>query len=424
MKYYPADVTGPTPGGLVDAEVKLGVAAGTTFAFESDGVWEDTFARNVGDPLAAGPNSNFSILNYHRSNDVFRGAAGADNQLLMGNGKFALFLDDPYSANGDSPRLENIQQILCGSGGQLVDLTSERFTYGSVTIQGGSGNDVLWANAGNDAISGGGGNDNLWGGSGHDELSGGSGKDVLRGGAGNDTVRGGQDNDNVSGGDGNDSIFGDTGRDTLSGNGGDDYLTGGDGNDRLSGGNGSNKLLGGKGADKLSGGHNSDRLEGNTGADTLNGGGGTDVLFGHEDNDVLNGGNGNDQLHGDGGNDRLSGGAGNDVIYGNKGSDVLSGGSGKDRFVWLANEHFSTVTGSSVDLIRDFTKKDVLDFSDLIDNEPFKNASDFVFFDDTADGIKVYVATTPGGSLKPVVTLEDFHGASVADAQKDGWLII
>ena len=76
-------------------------------------------------------------------------------------------------------------------------------------------------------------------------LNGGSGNDVLRGGAGQDVLRGDSGNDTVTGGGGNDRLYGGSGDDTLDGGGGDDVLVsiGGRGDD--------DRLTGGAGADQF-----------------------------------------------------------------------------------------------------------------------------------------------------------------------------
>nr|WP_170249393.1 heparin lyase I family protein [Methylobacterium haplocladii] len=60
-----------------------------------------------------------------------------------------------------------------------------------ITINDGSGSNVVTGGAGNDTLRGNDGNDTLIGGAGNDYLSGGSGDDVLIGGAGADTMYGG-----------------------------------------------------------------------------------------------------------------------------------------------------------------------------------------------------------------------------------------
>ena len=59
------------------------------------------------------------------------------------------------------------------------------------SIQGGSGNDTIYAGSGDDWVQGNDGNDNLFGGSGQDILVGGEGSDVLHGGSDQDILIGG-----------------------------------------------------------------------------------------------------------------------------------------------------------------------------------------------------------------------------------------
>ncbi|WP_165614667.1 cadherin-like domain-containing protein, partial [Sinorhizobium alkalisoli] len=65
----------------------------------------------------------------------------------------------------------------------------------TITITGGTGNDILVGGGGNDTLSGGGGNDWLIGGAGNDTIDGGTGNDLLDGGAGNNILTGGAGND-------------------------------------------------------------------------------------------------------------------------------------------------------------------------------------------------------------------------------------
>jgi hypothetical protein len=78
-----------------------------------------------------------------------------------------------------------------GDGNDVVDLTSTRFTYGDVTINGGAGNDTLWSNAGNDVLDGGTGDDTLEGGAGNDTYVHGvhGGDDVVSETGGQDAVQ-------------------------------------------------------------------------------------------------------------------------------------------------------------------------------------------------------------------------------------------
>ena len=79
------------------------------------------------------------------------------------------------------------------------------------TVNGTSGNDVIFAGGGNDTVNAGGGNDlvcggndddTLNGGPGNDKLDGDDGVDVLNGDANNDTLIGGPGDDEAAGGDG------------------------------------------------------------------------------------------------------------------------------------------------------------------------------------------------------------------------------
>ncbi len=59
---------------------------------------------------------------------------------------------------------------------------ADRFSYGSVILWGGSGNDPLTATAFDDVLEGGDGDDRLQVGAGPDRLFGGAGNDVIIGG--------------------------------------------------------------------------------------------------------------------------------------------------------------------------------------------------------------------------------------------------
>jgi Ca2+-binding RTX toxin-like protein len=122
--------------------------------------------------------------------DIFEGSSDA-NVLVMTddeNGD-ALFVDDVYTALGDQARLSQIDEIRAGLGDDIVDMTSQQFSYigDGVTIYGGSGDDVIWANNGNNILFGDAGSDRIVGGTGNDVIIGGSGDDSMHGAGGNDT---------------------------------------------------------------------------------------------------------------------------------------------------------------------------------------------------------------------------------------------
>jgi Ca2+-binding RTX toxin-like protein len=121
---------------------------------------------------------------------------GGDDYLLMSS--FGDYLS--ITNNVGMQVLYNIEQFLAGDGGDVINLAHSTITYGNVTIYGGEGNDILWANVGNDTIYGSGGNDIIDGGPGNDTLEGNADHDQIFGGAGNDILRGGDGDDILFGG--------------------------------------------------------------------------------------------------------------------------------------------------------------------------------------------------------------------------------
>lgn len=134
--------------------------------------------------------------------------------------------------------------------------------------------------------------------------------------------------DTINGTSGDDLIFALNGSDTVNGGNGNDCIVGGGGADTLRGGNGNDVILGEAGADLLDGGNQDDDLYGGDGTDTLNGGNGSDMLWGGNGTDSLNGGNGNDTLLGGAGNDSLRGDNGKDTLDGEADNDSAHGGTG------------------------------------------------------------------------------------------------
>ena len=148
-------------------DILEGGAGDDTFMYGADGTYGDgAIADNVG---GAGDDDDsgdwVSVADMNKSDDTFIGGSGEDT-LKMTDGNDALFLDD----GGSGPNISGIEKIEAGAGNDVVDLTSNDFVYGDVTIDGGEGDDVLWASLGDD------------------ELIGGTGDDMLDGGAGDDTA--------------------------------------------------------------------------------------------------------------------------------------------------------------------------------------------------------------------------------------------
>ncbi|MBB2943179.1 Ca2+-binding RTX toxin-like protein [Actinoplanes lutulentus] len=228
-----------------------------------------------------------------------------------------------------------------------------------VTLEGGSGNDILVGGSNLDRLFGGSGADKLYGGDNNDVLYGGTGNDKLYGqDGGGDYLYGDENDDALYGGEGDDKIFGGAGNDKLYGERHYDKLEGGAGNDYVNGGAGSDILWGDVknapaviGADVILGGPDNDTVnydrpqatadldgvkgddgapgEGDTlGTDVENlaGNGAGDYTFtGNNADNLLWGAAGDDVIHGGGGDDDIRGNAGANKLYGNAGDDKIHG---------------------------------------------------------------------------------------------------
>jgi hypothetical protein len=129
----------------------------------------------------------------NRIEDIFAGSDDAATLLLTDDTHGdALFLDDIYSlfpvGMDAQARVMKINEIRAGQGDDIVDLTSQRFEYvgGGMTVRGGLGDDVIWANTGGNSLFGDAGNDRIVGASGDDIIVGGEGNDILYGRGGDD----------------------------------------------------------------------------------------------------------------------------------------------------------------------------------------------------------------------------------------------
>jgi VCBS repeat-containing protein len=177
-------------GAAADDVFAIGVAGGNgdhAFNFQVDGVWPSCQddRTNVGSPGKRGTREEVSIGGKNRTDATYAGGTGSDTLVGTG-GADALLLDRGSSG----PRIVSIETINMGAGNDVVDLTSTRYTYGNVTVNGDAGKDVLWTSAGNDVLDGGAGNDTLAGGAGDDVYvhGVGGGDDVITETSGNDTI--------------------------------------------------------------------------------------------------------------------------------------------------------------------------------------------------------------------------------------------
>ena len=166
------------------------------FFAHAAGTWESGYlAQHVGSLNDwAGTDEYAALFGKNKLADIFECSDDANVLLLTddANGD-ALFVDDIYTASPENiaetqARIAQIDEIRAGSGNDIVDMTSQRceYTGDGLTIRGGDGDDVIWANKGNNMLFGDAGDDRLVGASGIDVIAGGVGNDSMHGGGGND----------------------------------------------------------------------------------------------------------------------------------------------------------------------------------------------------------------------------------------------
>jgi serralysin len=279
------------------------------------------------------------------NSQTYDGLGGFD-YLLMSNNGDALFLDKiavngPNHVQSSVPTLQNVEYIIAGAGGDVINLASDIYILTDIRIDGGAGDDILWTNEGNDIVSGLDGNDHIVTGAGNDHLKGLNDDDYLNGGTGADFLEGGNGNDVLTYSvDGVWDNAGANGLYELSGTnrshdtfkGGEDYdtLNLSDGNDTLLITDSASPRHSASGGDRVNGIENIDAGAGDDIIDLAN-----NSIYG-EDIEI-NGAEGNDFIRSGAGNDALYGGAGNDALYGGAGDDVIYGGSNSGGIE--TNEH-------------------------------------------------------------------------------------
>lgn len=268
---------------------------------------DDTLTGGEGDDVLLGGDSGFSVYPsrwYEYFTDTVEESGDVD------------FVASTYRLKGlGDDILIGIEalQLTGGASSNLIDASqfANNYRQGSVTLEGGGGDDQLIGSLTMSSL-----------------LSGGDGSDMLAGGSRDDSLAGGEGADSLTGGDGYDTLTGGTGDDIIDGGAGIDLLQEeGDTDYQLT-----STSLTGLGTDQLTG-IDEVVLKGGSGSNTLDASAfipGELPQYG-EFIVRLEGGDGNDVLRGSGFNDVLLGGIGNDVLNGNAGDDELQGGSGKDR---------------------------------------------------------------------------------------------
>lgn len=134
--------------------------------------WNSGYATNVGCPGSDGTFQFVSIKGKTHFKEIMTGTSGFDTLVGTDNGD-AFFLHDHVTEFPDGKpqaRIVGIESIQSGAGDDMIDMTSDIYMYGSVSLDGGQGDDFLWANAGDDVLIGGAGMDQLWGGPGKDSF--------------------------------------------------------------------------------------------------------------------------------------------------------------------------------------------------------------------------------------------------------------
>ncbi|TXT25883.1 MAG: repeat-containing protein, partial [Planctomycetota bacterium] len=214
--------------------------------------------------LLNGAGGNDTLLGSSKSDSLI-GGGGIDEvrQAVSGNATLSkTLLTLGTSPNTISDGLSSIEKVRLTGDENPNKLDATKFTVfnGSVTLDGGAGNDTLSGGSGDDLLIGGPDsipsgtdNDSLLGNAGNDTIKGGAGKDFIDGGDGNDGLAGGDDNDTIKGGSGNDTILGDAGNDSLRGGAGRDLIQGGKGKDNINGEGDIDTVMGGSGGGSDSG---------------------------------------------------------------------------------------------------------------------------------------------------------------------------
>ena len=299
------------PGGAELSGIRANPMGGYQGVFDMSGADDTAFSRieqfmfvdTVGGNDSITTGAGQDILHGGSGNDMLKGMAGNDT-LLGGNGRDRLFGND------------GSDQLKGGNGDD--------------TLFGGDGFDQLTGGRGDDRMYGGGGNDFI-------ESGVGGGDDMIFGGFGDDFIKiVAAGNYTIDGGAGQDSLFADFG-DVPEGatdlafdmNSGIHQLNGGLVYSSLITNIANYTLNAGVDA-RIDGDAENNVLGGGWGDDIILGNQGADVLFGNNGNDILKGNQGKDRIDGSLGDDQLRGGSAADTFVF---SENPVGATGADRIL-------------------------------------------------------------------------------------------
>ena len=164
--------------------IDLPIAAGLVDRDGSETLTLTIAGVPAGAALSAGTNLGGGV--WSLGAEQFEGLQMLPTAGFSGNINLTVSATATEASNGASATTTQTMTVVVESTGSSIAGTS-----GGETLNGTSGNDLIYGFGGNDTLNGNNGNDILYGGAGNDTLNGGNGADRLIGGAGNDMLTGG-----------------------------------------------------------------------------------------------------------------------------------------------------------------------------------------------------------------------------------------